>query len=794
MRHARCILIILLAIIFIQRGTKPVKAAGIVGNGTAVSCTESALNTALVNGGLITFNCGSLPWTIMLTSVKTIATDTTIDGGGRITLSGGNSTGLFYVNNFQGVTFRVLNLTLANATSNQEGAAIHSHYKSTLMVSNCTFVNNQTTSLQRQFDGGGGAIFLGSEAAGTIMDSTFVNNGGANGGAIYSLNSNLSIANSTFIDNKATLTSPKSGSGGAIWSDTGSLNVTDSTFSGNNAVLQGGALATAPDTAHSISINNTLLTSNTVSAPGRQSNGGAITNVKAPSGDGAFNLSNSSLTDNLATGSGGGFWNDTNGAVTMTNVTIANNKAVSVDGNSGLGGGIYKASGTFILKNVTIASNYAGLFGGGVFGKDNMTIGNSLIANNVAHNGGQNWNIKNNCSDAMTSSGYNLQYPSRNTSDPGEKDCTAGIMIANPQLLTAANNGGSTLTMALALGSPAIGFAAANCPATDQRGAARHSPCDAGAYETASAAIRGKDTIGVYRPSIHTFLLRYSNTAGPADALIQLGDDNTYPVIGDWNGDGIDTIGIYNRKYGIFTLYNSNTSNAPIAYQFVFGNPNDVPLAGHWVDVIPNDAVGHPHDGVGVHRRSNGLIYLASAWPGFNANIYSDYVIVLGDPGWQGLAGKWNGGLLDTAGVYRPDTSRFYMTNQSCNGTLPGPNVFCNQYSDNDTYFGTYNDIAIKGDWAGLGQDGIGVFHPASGTFSLKNVFPPGSKTVSQPDLRLAFGSPGDIPFSGHWIQDSTSSAMQSGLQSILTSPQSIHNSLPQASPTPSSKDDGAFD
>src|SRR6185369_14215670 len=73
-------------------------AAGTVGAGNPASCTEGALNTALVGGGAVDFNCGGSPLTINLTTTKTISSNTQIDGGGLITLSGGNSIRLFTVN------------------------------------------------------------------------------------------------------------------------------------------------------------------------------------------------------------------------------------------------------------------------------------------------------------------------------------------------------------------------------------------------------------------------------------------------------------------------------------------------------------------------------------------------------------------------------------------------------------------------------------------------------------------------------------------------------------------------
>ena len=68
----------------------------------------------------MTFNCGGAA-TITVTSTKTISADTTIDGGSLITISGGNSVGVFSVNT--GVKFTVQNLTIANGSSAAASAA-----------------------------------------------------------------------------------------------------------------------------------------------------------------------------------------------------------------------------------------------------------------------------------------------------------------------------------------------------------------------------------------------------------------------------------------------------------------------------------------------------------------------------------------------------------------------------------------------------------------------------------------------------------------------------------------------
>ena len=55
------------------------------------------------------------------------------------------------------------------------------------------------------------------------------------------------------------------------------------------------------------------------------------------------------------------------------------------------------------------------------------------------------------------------------------------------------------------------------------------------------------DLIGLYRPSTRTFRLRPSNSAGPPSivATVTGALASDVPLTGDWNGDGIDTAGLY---------------------------------------------------------------------------------------------------------------------------------------------------------------------------------------------------------------------------------------------------------
>ena len=60
-------------------------------------------------------------------------------------------------------------------------------------------------------------------------------------------------------------------------------------------------------------------------------------------------------------------------------------------------------------------------------------------------------------------------------------------------------------------------------------------------------------------------------------------------MVGDWNGDGIDTPGVVRGT--TWYLRNSNTTGVADV-TFTYGNPDDLPLAGRWVAGHDGPAVG----------------------------------------------------------------------------------------------------------------------------------------------------------------------------------------------------------
>jgi hypothetical protein len=229
----------------------------VVGSGTAASCTSQAFVTAVAAGGVITFNCGAAPVTITLAATATVYNNTgpvVIDGGGKVTLSGGGARRILYMNacdpshggyssgvsgdcneqvtpklTLQNLDFVDGNVQLGNVEAGG-GGAIYVRGGRTKIV-NSRFFNNQCDTLGS--DVGGGAIrILDFPAAGSvnrpvyIVNSTFgsagLGNKCANGGALSSIGTSWSIYNSLFANNLATgmgANDGNGGNGGAIYND-----------------------------------------------------------------------------------------------------------------------------------------------------------------------------------------------------------------------------------------------------------------------------------------------------------------------------------------------------------------------------------------------------------------------------------------------------------------------------------------------------------------------------------------------------------------------------------------------
>lgn len=246
---------------------------------------------------------------------------------------------------------------------------------------------------------------------------------------------------------------------GAGLSNGGVLTVTGSALYLNVASIIGGGL-------HNTS-QLTLQTSNVYSNEALAGGG-----IASESGD--VLVAQTAVYQNSATGSGGGGILHSVAPVAGASSLVITNSTISNNSTNGAGGGLRSEGSSLAntqLNYVTIADNASIVAAGKAIlvSAGTVSVQNSIIS-------GQGTD----CSGTVGSGGYNIG---------SDSSCgltgTGDLPNTNPLLGNLRNNGGSTLTQALSVGSPALDSASGSCPATDQRGVARpvRAVCDRGAYE-----------------------------------------------------------------------------------------------------------------------------------------------------------------------------------------------------------------------------------------------------------------------------------------------------------------------
>ncbi len=191
----------------------------------------------------------------------------------------------------------------------------------------------------------------------------------------------------------------------------------------------------------------------------------------------------------------------------------------------------------------------------------------------------------------------------------------------------------------------------------------------------------GIDTPGVFRND-GTFHLRNSNSSGPADLAFFFGQNGDKVIVGDWNGDGIDTVGVV--RGNTFYLRATNAASSTFTTTAA-GLSTDTPLAGDWN--------GDGTDTIALYRPSTATFYIDGAVFGYG--LVGDVPVI----------GDWNNDGIDTIGVFRDGT--FFLRNTNTTGV-----------GDVTINYGAFQDKPLAADIDGDGDDNVGYFR--AGTFSLK--------------------------------------------------------------------------
>ena len=351
------------------------------------------------------------------------------------------------------------------------------HYPATISLSNSLVITQSVTIVG---PGCGSLTVMRSSVSNTPMFRVFNVQAGTVSISGLTIANGVAFDSTSFFDNV----------GGGIFNQA-NLTVTDCIITGNDAPTTGvspnlstgfgGGIFSAA--ASTLTLINTTISGNQASAAG-----GGLSTI-----DTTFLAKGCTFSDNFAGGQGGGV-NFQGATGTIQNCTISSNSTPEAGYGNGLLSVAFASQGapSLTLTACTIAGNTGGTNGAFCVIAENEDLGltNTILSTLVADNFGPNFYFYG--TETFVSLGHNLD--SDGTSGlvngvNGDIVGTAGTPI-NPLLGPLQDNGGPTYTMALLVGSPAIGAGscadASGSPLhVDQRGFPRPgtSGCDIGAYE-----------------------------------------------------------------------------------------------------------------------------------------------------------------------------------------------------------------------------------------------------------------------------------------------------------------------
>jgi hypothetical protein len=275
----------------------------------------------------------------------------------------------------------------------------------------------------------------------------------------------------------------------------------------------------------------------------------------------------------------------------------------------------------------------------------------------------------------------------------------------------------------------------------------------------------GPETVGLFDPAASMFYLRNSNTGGPADYTFGYGApaQNWKEVVGDWDGNGLDSVGLFDPATATWYLGNSLAAGYA-TWTFGFGDPdrthgqedaNWMPLVGDWD--------GNGIDTVGLFDPATCTWYLRNSLSGGYADVtfsYGDPDLTHGhgDANWIPVVGDWNGDRGDSSGFFDPTNCVWHLRNVLSTGVAD--TMFAYGDASRSRGHGANNWRPIIGDWDGNRAAGIGFLEPATSTFVLRNSLTPGVA-----DLTFGYGQPaaGWQPLAGCWSIVTAQTALDRG-------------------------------
>jgi hypothetical protein len=191
----------------------------------------------------------------------------------------------------------------------------------------------------------------------------------------------------------------------------------------------------------------------------------------------------------------------------------------------------------------------------------------------------------------------------------------------------------------------------------------------------------GRDTPGLFDSGRWC----YTNTRAAGDVChaTAWGTAGDTPIVGDWNGDGVDTPGVFDDEH--WNLKEATEGGGPA--DFEWGSIGIEPIAGDWEGRDKDTPGGVSNVGAG------------NTWELSNRNSAGgiDRSFKFGTSATIPLVGDWDGSGTDTPATYRDGLWSFSNANDM--GGVAAMFLW-----------GIPGDVPVVGDWDGDGFDTVGLY------------------------------------------------------------------------------------
>ncbi len=228
----------------------------------------------------------------------------------------------------------------------------------------------------------------------------------------------------------------------------------------------------------------------------------------------------------------------------------------------------------------------------------------------------------------------------------------------------------------------------------------------------------GIDEIAVFQDGYWLIDLNRNGQWDSEDLMARLGGDQDRPVVGDWDGDGKEDIGIYGPMWPNDIEAINQEPGLPNPENTPFTRPKNIP---------PEQSTA-----------SDGARIMKLTSFGKQRADLVDHVFGMGAAEDVPIAGDWNGNGVRSIGKFNQGVWHLDMN---------GDGEF--NHHDIVIPFGTSGDYPVTGDFNGDGIDEIAVYRAGTWLIDVN-----GNRELDADDVEFEMGTADDLPIAGDWDGD----------------------------------------